>query len=103
MKAIAVSGFEVAIDEHDVGDEHLVQVAKAEVSSAALDGCRTWIGLNWTERQTMPVDHAADCREGPSAAGKFVLLVCGMNLVVDRRSVIGAAPIPYFSVSLISL
>jgi len=84
VEAITVSGLEVAIDEHDVGDEHLMEIAETKVGSAALDGCRTWIGLNWTEGQTMPGDHRGDCREGPSGAGKFVLLVWRTNVVVER-------------------
>jgi hypothetical protein len=75
VKAIPVSGFEVAVDEHDVGDEYLIEVAEAEIGSTALNGCRAWIGLNGTEGQTMPGDHVGDCRERQSAAGKIVLLV----------------------------
>jgi hypothetical protein len=84
VESIAISGIEVAIDEHDVGDEHLLKCTKTEVGGATLDGCRTWIGLNWTEGQTMPGGHPGDCREGPSAAGNFVLLVRATKLVVDH-------------------
>jgi hypothetical protein len=75
VELIEISGFEVAINEDDVGDEHLTKLTKTEVGRAAFDGYRTWIGLNWTEGQTMPGGHLGDCREGPSAAGNFVLLV----------------------------
>ena len=79
------------------------EVAEAEVSSAALDGCRSRIGLNWTEGQTMPGGHVGDCREGPSGAGNFVLLVRGVSVLTRQPDFLVSATVCLAFVSQVSL
>ena len=79
VEPIELCRIEVSVDEHDVGNGDLADVAETKITRASLDCRGARIGLDRMEGETVPGGHRRDCREPHTTPVKFVQKVCGLD------------------------
>jgi hypothetical protein len=76
VETIELSRIKVSIDEHDVSNGDLTDLAETKIACTSLDRGRARVCLDRVKSETVPTGHRRDCRELHTTPVKFVQKVC---------------------------